>query len=692
MSSSRAYLASTSPHPRAVVRRTSSGANVFAENSSQESAPPPPAQSRDYFDEDEDDDEDQPNAGTSYHIEKSQSRNSQSYDFDSSDNEDSQSIVQTQEVDVPEEHNPWARAASPVHQSPPLIGDYYELDATQPPKDSSQPSVRPDSGYDSRDEDELQRPPRLIPHPLCGHSPIRQHSSMDLDSKLARQLTTMGRLGSPSAEDLSQEPLPRATKKRKISSKIAKDTGDPESESEPEANVAPSRKRKRPAEKQTANAIAGPSRTRRSARKDPQASSSLTTRVYAYWEQDKHYYPGTVTETVLILDNGGLYTVVFDDGNESSVELKHLRFCSLRPGDIVSGAGLKATTPGTIVSCTGSAYDSIVHIRIGTSVETFLLKDVSIPKANVDAQWDNRVMVRADISAATAPAARPQRAASTVSKKIRSRETRSTRKTSTKKSARSSPENLFRGIAFLITGASDSDLTEVCGIIEDLGGDYVAEWADLMPIVEPPLESTSTVWVSKQSDIGYNTKGYPNQRIVMLSDDVATRPKFLIALALGVPCLSFAFVRDCGNVTNGQLPDMQSYLLPRGIYQDLMLSQMVDLGWLKNGTLDRIQDNILHPKLMDGKRILVVGAKVILLANVHRDNIESPIPAILFAMGAAMVEAINHSRFAKEPLENYDLIIVKEPSDKNGDLSRTRTHVAQWSDVKDSLILGREIW
>ncbi|KAJ4464163.1 hypothetical protein J3R30DRAFT_3771761 [Lentinula aciculospora] len=200
------------------------------------------------------------------------------------------------------------------------------------------------------------------------------------------------------------------------------------------------------------------------------------------------------------------------------------------------------------------------------------------------------------------------------------------------------------------------------------------------------------------------------QRVFVLADTVCQKPKYLTALALGVPCLSTNWMTD--SLQNRNAKDWSRYLLPKGIDppQNARLSQSVNLDW---GTmpenLENIMDNPYAHKLFAGMSVLCVGDDYIPEQNeerigvnhyedlglgalrtvTNRSKITSGVALIVLAMGASQVTAVANLRDASKD-EHFDYVVFKDmkwnskyPAPKAG------TNYASWSWAKQCLIRGQ---
>jgi len=183
-------------------------------------------------------------------------------------------------------------------------------------------------------------------------------------------------------------------------------------------------------------------------------------------------------------------------------------------------------------------------------------------------------------------------------------------------------------------------------------------------------------------------------RVFLLSDVASQKPKYLQALALGIPCVSTNWLKS---MSIGVHSDWTAHLLPSGYSEPLSarVSQMVDLDW--GNSLEQLHGIMANPvphKVLSGKSILCLGEELLpvpLKTNRRSDTSSSmlasrKVPLIVLGMGAKRVEAAADLRNASQKdLGKYDYIVVK-------DLPRHALKNAQYVDVqwvKECLIAGR---
>jgi len=180
----------------------------------------------------------------------------------------------------------------------------------------------------------------------------------------------------------------------------------------------------------------------------------------------------------------------------------------------------------------------------------------------------------------------------------------------------------------------------------------------------------------------------------LVADDSSLKPKFLIALALGVPCVSTSWVQESANFNAEQ--EWTPHMLPQGYSEPLgaRASQQVDFDWGNSvHHLKQIMENKVACKLFNKKSILCVGSEIV-PANKGRKNISekaqearNAVTRIILSMGAKRVEAVTEITYASYSIAAYDYVVIKEPTQYKSDLQDG--HVVTWAWVKDCLIASR---
>ena len=105
-----------------------------------------------------------------------------------------------------------------------------------------------------------------------------------------------------------------------------------------------------------------------------------------------------------------------------------------------------------------------------------------------------------------------------------------------------STSKFLKRIGFVVTMKSqdDNNRTHIFDLIKNNGGKVVDDWANLFPF--SPAQ-TDRGWVARRADVKHKELGV--QTVFLLADEANQKPKYLVALALGIPCVSTNWLLDC---------------------------------------------------------------------------------------------------------------------------------------------------
>lgn len=339
----------------------------------------------------------------------------------------------------------------------------------------------------------------------------------------------------------SQDPLDLlSTKQEDESTEPASDVQMSESETKKASASAP-RKRKRTASSNVSKPTVSRSSTRTkeptatpTARSNKRlkgnnstirsigASSGEATRVFALWMDDGNYYLGTVHS----LQDGSTtkFKIHFDDETDTVVDVSHIARAEPRLGDEVLLLNVDAGDKGKISRMDRLASHGVVTVEIDhgdeLSYEEVKLRDCTIAALTFKRQWKDRLVLPNEVVTIVQPKNR-----------------RNASMSSTKMSIRSQTPSVPRPLArtgIVLTGAEKDQYVRR---IKTMGGVHLDEWhLTVFPI--DFKHETQNRWVAKKSDFKVTpTKNV--DKVFLLSDKANQKPKYLIALALGIPCVSF---------------------------------------------------------------------------------------------------------------------------------------------------------
>ncbi|KAI0721096.1 hypothetical protein C8T65DRAFT_632199 [Cerioporus squamosus] len=464
-------------------------------------------------------------------------------------------------------------------------------------------------------------------------------------------------------------PVRNNKRKRTVSSTSRKVPSKPSGSKVKEESATPAT---RPAKRaKTASVIRG-------------AGNHVPTRVFGLWRQNGQYYPGVAMEMV-----GSKCRVKFDDEDEETLELKHLRLCQLKPGDSVLHQWSKAQKGVPVVDVpecaeTGLLATDVVTIQINDEDIDVEVRTIRIAARTVQAEWDDRLLTEDTIIPQVRP--RPSRPSPTPSRLSVPSEG-SVRGATTKPLAKT-------GLVMSFSPNSEylNTKNNIMAQIKRHGGVVLDDWTNLYTM-EGVVEFKSQLWTLTADDIQWK-KTKDIDRVFLISDDSHQKPKFLIALALGIPCVSVEWLQAV--ISAQEDVDWHRYLLPAGFSEQLnaRVSQMVDLDW--GNSIHHLTDvtaNLVAPKVFADKTILCISPDFVPRKQKGKKNGNASdknvsvemVPRIILCMGAATVESVGDSKYATRPLEDYDLVVVNKDQDLKR-YSEMIEHCVDMSWVKDCLI------
>lgn len=420
----------------------------------------------------------------------------------------------------------------------------------------------------------------------------------------------------------------------------------------------------------------------RSGASTSRAASEPATRVFALWKQDGHYYSGIV-HSVLPRRGNTKYLVKFDDGTEDEVELKNMRSCELYVGDnvIVSNGARGRVSDVRELESRGFF---LVEVNDGEKTMTSEVEfaDIRIANRVLQNQWKNRILSPEAIITVVKPKLLTDTA------------------TPSQRSLASLPGRLQREFAktgFVVTLSPKNSNPEqtkksAMNAIKDYGGQLVDDWSSVFTM-EGRHSQSNKRWTVTPDDF-HLKEGVALDRVFLLADDANQKPKFLIALALGIPCLSFEWLTKATKPSE----DWQAFLLPAG-YSDVLsarVSQLVDLDWGNcSEYLQDILSNSVAPKLFSDKKLLCIGVDFVPphrgrknASNVGRvTEAARTVPWIILCMGASKVEAVTDiKQVSSKELRTFDYVIVQDTADVH-DLRGVTVATVTW--IKECLISSR---
>ncbi|KAH7913741.1 hypothetical protein BJ138DRAFT_1133891 [Hygrophoropsis aurantiaca] len=398
------------------------------------------------------------------------------------------------------------------------------------------------------------------------------------------------------------------------------------------------------------------------------------TRVFALWKQDGHYYSGTVHSQHS--SSSTRYLVKFDDGTEDTVDISKMRQCEVMIGDNV--ILVEGNVKGKVVGY-GSSGAIQVEIDDGASlaISDVEIRELMIASRTLISQWKERMLSSDSIIPIIRP--KPLQTSPSPSKlSIISA-------TSVKGGRKSLAKTGF--VITLSVGSKnpDQEKDNINLAIKNNGGVVLDDWSSVFSMQGTHIAGNKR-WVATQKDLRWLRKD-GIERVFLLSDDSSQKSKFLIALALGIPCISVEW-------------EWQPFLLPAGFSEPLnaRISQLIDMDWgnsLEHVT--EIMSNLAASKLFTDKSILCLGAEFVPTPKSRKASsvdgtleASRSVPWIILAMGASRVEAAFDLKSASSKnLQSFDYVVVKDNDEAVENLRESDVTLVHVPWIKQCLIAGR---
>ena len=267
--------------------------------------------------------------------------------------------------------------------------------------------------------------------------------------------------------------------------------------------------------------------------KRQQVPSGTATKVFAHWRSDNHYYSGYVESQV----SETKYHIKFDDESQDNVELQRLRLNGLREGDnvILISGGKKAKVVD--VDCLETHSTVVVELDDGdgTTRKTVQVSNIMIAARTITSQWRDRML-----TAATIKPMHPTRSLTNTSSLSRL----SLLSHGSSKVARS---KALSGIGLAVTltpgnGNWETDKGDLISTIKSHGGTVIDDWFSIIRM-DGRFSHGHKRWMMQANEVTWAGEALQLDKIFLLADDVCQKPKYLIALALGIPCVSTEWLK-----------------------------------------------------------------------------------------------------------------------------------------------------
>ncbi|KAG5220878.1 DNA repair protein [Salix suchowensis] len=385
----------------------------------------------------------------------------------------------------------------------------------------------------------------------------------------------------------------------------------------------------------------------KSLRSSAPASSSRIggkpTRVYALWKTEAHYFLGTVYS----MKPHGKYLIKFDDGTEADVTLDQMRLAQLNIGDEVAPIGFKKKTY-KVVNVDDQHNTEVVTIELDGEEEEMKRADITIHMKTINYAWKDRKLT-----------------SDTVVTKLKHPQPSPSRLSISSTAGPRPTSSVLSEYGIVITLSPGSTMTKdkIANAVRGEGGAVIDDWTSVLSL-DGKYDRDGRRWVITQGEIAWIGNIDQTRKVFLVSDECNEKPRYLVAVALGVPCLSYRWVEAC--IKEGFVEPLEANV-----------SQFVDTLWCSTSEhLRHIMDNKVPHKILKNKTALCVGRDLIPVQG-----------KILVCMGAKRVEAVADLNDASRQATEYDLVVIKESTNYRDDLDGATVVDTQW--VKYSLLAGR---
>lgn len=252
------------------------------------------------------------------------------------------------------------------------------------------------------------------------------------------------------------------------------------------------------------------------------------TRVFALWKQDCHYYPGVVHST----NTDSQYLVKFEDETESWVKLDQLRLLELRVGDDVLIPNRFRSS--RVVNIDGQD-DGKIQVYVDDEVKTVQISLLRIASKTVLYDWKDRILTPQSIVPIIKPV-KPHLSPSP--SKLSMLSLPLIRGGSKKVLART-------GLIVTLTASNgnwEKEKEKVMSAVKHSGGIVIDDLTTILDMDGRHLQN-GNAWIIKETDVEW-IGDEEIERLFLVADEPNQKPKFLMALALGIPCLNTEWLHE----------------------------------------------------------------------------------------------------------------------------------------------------
>jgi len=251
------------------------------------------------------------------------------------------------------------------------------------------------------------------------------------------------------------------------------------------------------------------------------------TRVFALWKQDCHYYPGVVQSYA----GNSEYLVKFDDDTEGWVTLDHMRLCRLRIGDDVLIAN--RFRPSRITNVRDEEGE--VYVDLDGVDKALHISSIRIANKTILYDWSDRILSHDTIVPVVKPL-KPHLSPSPSKLSMLS-----------VPSSHGGRKKLLTRTGLIVTltaskGNWEKEKEKVMSAVKNSGGIVVDDFNTIVRM-EGKHSHSGNAWIIRKTDVEW-IGDEDIERLFLVADEPNQKPKFLIALALGIPCLDTNWLRD----------------------------------------------------------------------------------------------------------------------------------------------------
>jgi hypothetical protein len=298
------------------------------------------------------------------------------------------------------------------------------------------------------------------------------------------------------------------------------------------------------------------------ATKRTKSQHPTATRVFALWKAEAAYFAGVVCERVGPLDR---FKIQFDDGDEDVVDVKNLRRLELRVGDRVSV--IESQDKATIVNVDGQIYGTVVVQTTDEPTNEIEIEviGIKIQSRAINAQWEDRTVHSDEIVTLMPP--------------TKSETPSSLRNLSTGLNKKKVLAKVGIVVTLSVGSYLEKEKDSIHRNIRNIGGTVLDDWSDIFSLAGE-YSSNKKRWVITSDSIGTETK-LDIQQVFLISDAANAKPRYLTALALGIPCVSITWLEAMSSGVSATSRSHFEYILRHfEAMHGVRLAQLPLIRWL----------------------------------------------------------------------------------------------------------------